>query len=138
MFNILVTIRVFQKFLKHKNINIFWDNTAVVAILTTGKTKDPFVATIVGNILMEAAQLDTFLKFPHKAGSQNRVADFLSRWQKSSSQLKLLKELVPNANWIEVKVFHTTSDKYLTFKFFKMFVFSAFHRVFGTSGFISQ
>ena len=73
----------------------------MVAILKSGKTRDPLLATITRNIFMEAAQLDIFLKFSHISGVANTIADLLSRWQNTEAQMKQLDRLAPGAKWLK-------------------------------------
>ena len=77
--------------------------TAVVAVLNNGKTKDKLLAAISRNIFMEAAQFDISLIISHVAGKANIIADLLSRWDNSDIQIKNLKDLVPDCQWVHIE-----------------------------------
>ena len=102
MLNVYIAVKVFCQHYCSKIINIFCDNSAVVTVLQTGKTKDPILAKIARNIFMQAASLDIFLKFSHVPGVDNQVADLLFRWDNSEKNIKTLHNLVPHARWINL------------------------------------
>ena len=83
MLNILVAVRVFAAYWSKKRIHIRCDNLAVVQVLKSGKTRDAFLGSVARNIWLEAACADIDLSYSHIAGTQNVVADLLSRWQNS-------------------------------------------------------
>ena len=102
MFNILVAIRVWAKKWQHKSIKIHCDNSAVVAVLNNGKTRDKMLATIARNIFMAAAQWDIDLDICHVAGKLNNIADLLSRWQNTVSQRTQLESWIPAPLWCDI------------------------------------
>ena len=110
MFNILVALRTWAIKWKNKNIKIFCDNLAVVTVLNNGKTKDKLLAAISRNIFMDAAQFDISLIVSHVAGKTNITADLLSRWGNLDTQIKQLKDLVPNYEWVHIKPEHLLID----------------------------
>ena len=61
MINILVAIRTFGKYWFRKHILVRCDNIAVVHVLMSGKTKDPFLATCAQNVWLTAALANTDL-----------------------------------------------------------------------------
>ena len=65
MLNILVALRTWGQYWKHKALTIHCDNQAVVTILTTGYTSDITLAAIARNICMLTAQLDLEIKTLH-------------------------------------------------------------------------
>ena len=102
MINILVAIKVFGHMWHRQLILVKCDNDAVVQVLTSGKTKDPFLATCARNIWQEAAVRDIELKYVHIMGKQNKIADLLSRWENTAAQYHLLNTLVQSPVWVEV------------------------------------
>ena len=102
MLNILAAIRVFASYWSRKRIHIRCDNLAVVQVLRSGKTRDPFLGVCARNIWLEAARADIDQSYSHIAGSHNVVADLLSRWQNSPSQVQQLYKAIPNPIWMHI------------------------------------
>ena len=65
MLNILVAVRVWAKNWEKKCVKVFCDNQALVTILNSGRTRDPFLAAVTRNIFMVAATSDIHLKILH-------------------------------------------------------------------------
>ena len=61
-------------------VQIFCDNEAVVTVINSSKTKDPFLATCIREIWFEVAKNGFELRAVHLPGEENRVPDWLSRW----------------------------------------------------------
>ena len=102
MINILVAIRVFGHMWHRQLIQVKCDNDAVVQVLNSGRTRDPFLATCARNIWQEAAIRDIELKYVHIMGKQNKVADLLSRWENTVAQYQFLNALVENPVWVKM------------------------------------
>ena len=79
MINILVAIRAWATRWATQTILIHCDNQAVVAIMSSSRTRDLTLAAIHRNILMECARFDIELQTIHIPGKSNVVADALSR-----------------------------------------------------------
>ena len=102
MLNILVALRIWAKKWSGLAIKIFCDNEAVVSVLSTGKTRDPDLATISRNIYMLCAKFDILIIPQHVEGKSNIIADLLSRWCGSKNDLEKLKSLIRNPIWVNV------------------------------------
>ena len=59
MINILVAVKLFGVYWKNKQVKIFCDNMAVVCVLQSGKTRDPYMAACARNIWLWSASYDT-------------------------------------------------------------------------------
>ena len=95
MLNILVALRVWANAWENCAIEVHCDNLSVVTVLCSGKTKNSLLATISRNIFMIASHYDIFLKVSHIPGKENKIADMLSRWDNSPSDvLKLSTSLL--------------------------------------------
>ena len=101
MINILVATRIFAKYWHRKHILVRCDNMAVVQVLSSGKTKDPFLAMCARNVWLTAALADIDLEYRHIAGRSNETADLLSRWSFAEKQYHRLHALVKNPMWME-------------------------------------
>ena len=104
MVNILLVMRLFANIWAEKKIQINCDNEAVVTVLTTGKTRDAFLAACARNIWFVTAIHDMEVQYKHVSGVNNQVADILSRWQGSPAQIKFLFAQVSNPQWLNVSV----------------------------------
>ena len=80
MLNVVVALKIWAKLWADKKVKIHCDNQAVVEVLTTGKTKDPFLATCVRNIWLIIAIFNIEIIVIHVPGKHNQIADLLSRW----------------------------------------------------------
>ena len=102
MVNILVAVQVFAHlWLKHR-ILVKCDNQAVVHVLTTGRTKDAFLAACARNIWLVASQNDVESLYRHVLGKDNGVADLLSRWQNTKRQNVELQIKIGSHLWLNV------------------------------------
>ena len=104
MVNILIAIRLFKSLWKGKKVLIKCDNEAVVSVLKTGRTRDPYLAACGRNIWYESAMSDIELQYTHIRGSENKVADILSRWQGTREQIQWLHSHVHQPIWLEVSI----------------------------------
>ena len=78
MLNFVVALRVWGPFWKHSAITIFCDNMSVVQVVSSGRTRDKFLALCIRNIWLLAAYHDIDLEVKHIVGKKNMVADALS------------------------------------------------------------
>ena len=100
MINILVALRIFAPYWHQKAILVRCDNNAVVQVLTSGKTRDPFLATCARNIWMSAALANIELQYKHITGCENTAADLLSRWRFTKEQYAKLCTMVHEPIWM--------------------------------------
>ena len=99
MVNILVATKMFCHQWSKKSVQIFCDNSAVVWVLQSGRTKDPYLAACARNGWLWAGIFDINFVFSHIRGKSNCIADLLSRWSYTSDNYAALKQLVPNFHW---------------------------------------
>ena len=104
MINVLVALKLFKSMWSGKKVLIKCDNQAVVTVLTSGRTKDPFLGACARNVWFTAALADVELQYTHVLGKYNRTADLLSRWQNSASNVLELSSLVQDPVWLNVKM----------------------------------
>ena len=93
MLNIKVALEVWKYKWKNKRIQIHCDNSAVVEICNTGKTKDNRLGAILRKIQMIRAQYNINLQVTHVYGIKNMYADALSRVHMSKC-LQCIDELL--------------------------------------------
>ena len=79
MLNTVVALRVWGHFWQHSCITVFCDNQAVVSVVDTSKTRDPFLGLRIRNIWLLTARWVIQLVIKHIPDTSNCIADTLSR-----------------------------------------------------------
>ena len=102
MVNILLAVRLFQAHWAGRKILIKCDNEAVVSVLRSGRTKDPHLGACARNIWYVCALADIDVHYIHIRGLDNRVADLLSHWTGSGSDVNELQLYIQDPVWIPV------------------------------------
>ena len=108
MLNILVALKLWAPLWSNKRILFECDNQAVVTVLQSGKTREHTLALYARNILMLASCFNIDIKVIHILGSDNKVADLLSRWSDSELNHQTLYSMVGPVQWLP-----TTPDLFL-------------------------
>ena len=102
MVNILVALRLFAPQWSGRKILVKCDNQAVVTVLRSGRTKDPYLSACARNIWYCAPTHDIDVRYVHIQGKENRVANLLSRWQGSVQNIAELCSYIPQPCWLNV------------------------------------
>ena len=100
MLNVVVALKVWASSWENKKIQINCDNLAVVEVLTSGKTKDEFLATCARNVWLITSIFNIQLTISHIPGKYNCIADLLSRWTIAYEPQRKLRQLLPNFIWV--------------------------------------
>ena len=80
MLAVLVGVRIWGKYCIGMKVQIFCDNDAVVHVINSSKTKDVFLGSCLRELWLEVARHGFELRAIHLPGVENRVPDWLSRW----------------------------------------------------------
>ena len=80
MLAVLVAVRFWGQYCTSGKIQIFCDNEPVVHVINSSKTRDKFMASCLRELWLEVAKFGFELRAIHLPGVENRVADWLSRW----------------------------------------------------------
>ena len=102
MVSILITIRLFKLQWTLRRVLICCDNDAVVTVLKTGKTPDPYLAACSCNIWYSSALCDIYLQYAHIRAVDNKVPNILPRWQGSVEQIQGLYSQVERPMWLQM------------------------------------
>ena len=94
--NILLIVRAFQNQWAGRRVLIRCDNEAVVTVLRSGRTRDPYIGACARSIWYVSALADIDLHYSHIRGLDNVVADLLSRWTDSPQDVGKLLSQVQN------------------------------------------
>ena len=92
MINIMVILKLFCKYWAKQSVRLFCDNIAVVQVLQSGSTLDPYLAAYARNVWLLGAKYDIDLTYVCISGKRNKTADLLSRWTGSE---KICRSLTP-------------------------------------------
>ena len=85
-----------------RKVRVRCDNRAVVHVLRSGKTKDPFLDACARNIWFWSARFDIDMRYDHIRGTENAVVDLLSRWTGSYRDNIILHSSIPDPVWLQV------------------------------------
>ena len=103
MWNIVIALRMWGHLWRRFSIQIFCDNLAVVQVMNTHKTKDPFLSICDRNVWLLAASHDILLQVHHVRGKDNAEADLLSRlYSDTPVDPVLLQCLTNTCTWDKV------------------------------------
>ena len=82
-------------------------------VLSSCRTRDAFLAASARNIWYVTAIHDIELQYTHISGGSNQVADTLSRWQGSATQIEFLHSQITHPVWLPVSMDLLDLDPYL-------------------------
>ena len=80
MLTVLLAVRLWGSRLQSLKVQIYCDNESAVKVINSGKTKDPFLASCIREIWLVVSNYGFQLRAVHLPGEENRVPDWLSRW----------------------------------------------------------
>ena len=80
MLAVLLAVRMWGCHLQGLKIQIYCDNQPAVQVINSGRTKDPFMASCIRELWLEVSKYGFQLRAVHLPGEDNRVPDWLSRW----------------------------------------------------------
>jgi hypothetical protein len=109
--NILLALRVFSSFLQGCQVTIWCDNNTAVSILSSGRGSDPLLQCIARKMSLFQAQMDCHIVYTHFRGSDNCIADLLSRWSVTPNPVAKLFQLLHSIPiWIPVNMLSLNED----------------------------
>ena len=79
MLAVLIGVRIWKRKLQGLRLQIFCDNAAAVEVISSSRTRDPFLASCLRELWLEVSTHCFELRTVHLPGEENRVADWLSR-----------------------------------------------------------
>ena len=77
---IYIALRLWSKQITNKRIQLFCDNKSVISILNSGKGKDKLMLHYARQISMLCAINNSEIRLVYIESAENRIADYLSRW----------------------------------------------------------
>ena len=106
MLAVLGGVRIWGKYCVGMKVQIFCDNEAVVQVINSSKTKDMFLGSCLWELWLEVARHGFELRSVHLPGVQNRVPDWLSRWNLDKKYRELFYNFIGNETeqYIEIPI----------------------------------
>ena len=98
--NVVVTLKIWANHWCNQRIKIYCDNMAVVEVLRAGRARDQILVTCARNIWLICAIYNIDLLVAHIPGKENVLADLLSRWQFSDTNVASLNAILPDFQWV--------------------------------------
>ena len=80
LLSVIVCFHVWGVLMKGKKIQIYCDNMAACIVINSGKAKCPFLQNCLRELCYWTSLYDIHFRAVHLEGSQNRLADYLSRF----------------------------------------------------------
>ena len=94
MLTVLVAVRIWGCHLTSLRVQIYCDNEPAVKVINSGKTKDVFMGSCIRELWLEVAKYGFQLRAVHLPGEENRVPDWLSRWDCGQNYRDLFNEFI--------------------------------------------
>jgi hypothetical protein len=79
--NIIMAIRTWGDKFRGRNVRVWCDNAAAVAVMNNGRGSNNIMQCIARNFWLWASVFDIPVEIQHINGEDNNIADLLSRWQ---------------------------------------------------------
>ena len=99
---VLVGVRCWGYLCQGLKLQIYCDNESAVSVINSGRTQDPFMGTCIRELWLEVSRHNFQLRAVHLPGVENRVADFLSRWDLHPRYPKAFWEFVGEDSYTEI------------------------------------
>ena len=90
MLAVLLAVRIWGSYLQGLKVRIYCDNEASVSVINSGRTKDAFMGSCIRELWLEVAKYGFELRAVHLPGEENRVPDWLSRWDCGQSYKRVI------------------------------------------------
>ncbi len=78
---VLVAVRLWVYRYPGAKVQIFCDNEAAVRVINSSRTRDEFMGSCLRELWLEVCNYKFELRAVHLPGEENRLADWLSRWE---------------------------------------------------------
>jgi hypothetical protein len=105
MLTVLVAVRLWGHRYSGSKVKIFCDNDATVQVINSSKARDLFMASCLRELWLEVCTYKFELRVVHLPGEENRLADWLSRWDLDNSyRVKFHKFLGDNLYYYKESV----------------------------------
>ena len=104
LLTIVVALKVWGVKLRGKKVLMYCDNMSSVNLINRGVSRDDFHQDCLREICFTAAVNNFSIKAQHTRGSDNRVADILSRWHLHSNSEQLFREQIGEEQYTRIVI----------------------------------
>ena len=104
MLNVMVALRLWGESWTNATVKVHCDNAAVVSILNSGSSRDPFLAAAARTLWLIKAQYNIKLIVTHIRGTDNTYADILSRWSHFKGSNSSVVQFLTKCRWNTIDV----------------------------------
>ena len=94
MLTVLIGVRVWGSRLEGQKVQIYCDNEPAVHVINSGRTKNSFLASCIRELWLVVSTYGFQLRAVHLPGEENRVPDWLSRWECGEEYRRLFHEFI--------------------------------------------
>ena len=99
MLNVVVAFRLWAHMWEDSKVAVHCDNAAVVSILNSGNSRDPFLAACAWTLWLIKAQFNIAVSVSHIKGKDNIYANVLSRWPVMKSSKSPAIAFLKSCTW---------------------------------------
>ena len=97
MLNLVIALHAWVPYWQHTTVIFYSVNMAVLHVVETSRTEDPFLFLCLRNIWLLVATYDVSIEIKHIPGRKNKKVDVLSRlYSDQSLDQKVLRDLQEN------------------------------------------
>ena len=104
MMNVMVAFRLWAQAWTNSRVEVHCDNAAVVSVLNSGSSRDPFLAACARTLWLLKAKFNILVTVSHIRGKDNVYADILSRWPNMKYNGSPVVHYLKSCTW------HTVDD----------------------------
>ena len=101
---VLIGVRCWGRICEGLKLQIYCDNSAAVEVINSSRTRDSFMASCIRELWLQVSKHNFQLRAVHLPGEENRVADFLSRWDLHPRYQVAFNEFVGNEQYFEIEI----------------------------------
>ena len=104
MLNVMVALRLWGKLWANSSITVHCDNAAVVSVLNSGSSRNPFLAASARTLWLIKAKYNIKLIVKHIKGISNVYADVLSRWSHFKLSNNSVVQFLAACEWHDINI----------------------------------
>ena len=101
---LIVGLKLWREKIRNKHLLVFCDNQAMVNIVNMGRASNIFAQSCLREICFITASVNAVVKVVHCRGVENKVADFLSRWDEDPKYKDLFEMETKDIKKVQLKV----------------------------------
>ncbi|MCH2416896.1 MAG: hypothetical protein MK195_09075 [Acidimicrobiales bacterium] len=104
MLAVLLGVRTWGRLCTGMRLQIYCDNEAAVTVINSSKTKDDFLGSCLRELWLEVSKFGFELRAVHLPGEENRVADWLSRWDINPKYQQFFHQFIAGEDYNEIVI----------------------------------